>query len=43
MQLDPGEGGELYALTQATGDIVWHTPHRAATTGRAAAQRSRPQ
>ena len=27
MQLDPGEGGGLYALRQATGDIAWHTPH----------------
>lgn len=27
MKLDPGQGGGLYALNQATGEIVWHTPH----------------
>jgi polyvinyl alcohol dehydrogenase (cytochrome) len=27
MKLDPAKGGGLYALSQATGEIVWHTPH----------------
>jgi polyvinyl alcohol dehydrogenase (cytochrome) len=27
MKLDPSQGGGLFALNQATGEIVWHTPH----------------
>ena len=27
MKLDPAQGGGLYALNPATGEIVWHTPH----------------
>ncbi len=27
MRLDPSQGGGLYALIQATGEILWHTPH----------------
>jgi polyvinyl alcohol dehydrogenase (cytochrome) len=27
LKLDPSQGGGLYALNQATGEIVWHTPH----------------
>ena len=27
MKLDPSQGGGLYAMKQATGEIVWHTAH----------------
>jgi polyvinyl alcohol dehydrogenase (cytochrome) len=27
LKLDPKQGGGLFALSQATGEIVWHTPH----------------
>lgn len=27
LKLDPSQGGGLYAFNQATGEIVWHTPH----------------
>jgi polyvinyl alcohol dehydrogenase (cytochrome) len=27
MKLDPSQGGGLYAMNQATGEIVWHTAH----------------
>jgi polyvinyl alcohol dehydrogenase (cytochrome) len=27
LKLDPKQGGGLYALSQATGEIIWHTPH----------------
>jgi len=27
MKLDPNQGGGLTALSQATGEVVWHTPH----------------
>jgi polyvinyl alcohol dehydrogenase (cytochrome) len=27
MKLDPSRGGGLTALSQATGEVVWHTPH----------------
>ncbi len=27
MKLDPSQGGGLTALSQATGEVVWHTPH----------------
>jgi polyvinyl alcohol dehydrogenase (cytochrome) len=27
MKLDPSQGGGLYALSQTTGEIVWHTSH----------------
>jgi len=27
LKLDPSQGGGLYALSQATGEIIWHTPH----------------
>ena len=27
MKLDPSQGGGLYAMNQATGEIVWHAAH----------------
>jgi polyvinyl alcohol dehydrogenase (cytochrome) len=27
LKLDPSQGGGLYALSQASGEIIWHTPH----------------
>ena len=40
-RLDPTAGGGLFALSPDTGEVVWHTPHPAAATCRAAARRSR--
>jgi polyvinyl alcohol dehydrogenase (cytochrome) len=27
LKLDPKQGGGLFALNQATGEVIWHTPH----------------
>lgn len=39
---DPNLGGGLFALKLATGEVVWHTPHPAAMTCRAAVPDNRP-